>query len=100
MARMSRTLGIAAVLAAGLAGAAAAQPAPVGSLCNADGRIEVMAQVSSASCAGEPGKEMKALFKARAEFQENSQLSPEQRGVIDARIQRRIRELRAQKNGR
>lgn len=82
---------------AGLAGAAAAQPAPVGSLCNAGGKIEVFAEVASIGCAADPEKEMKALFKARSEYQGTFGLSPEKKAQIDARIERRIRELRKAK---
>jgi hypothetical protein len=83
----------AAVLAAGLAVAAQAAPAPVGSLCNAEGRIEVFHQVSSSACAAEPDKELKAQIKARTEYQDKFGLSVDEKAQIDARIQRRIREI-------
>ena len=85
----------AVMLACGVAGsAAAAAPPPVGSLCNAEGRIEVFSEAASTPCVAEPEKEMKALFKAQAEFQRMSRLSVEKKLQIDARIERRIREIR------
>jgi hypothetical protein len=94
MAGLSARLLIASSLLAGLAGAAAAQPAPVGSLCNAAGKVEVFREEVAISCAEEPEQEMKALFKARGEYQGKFGLSPELKAQIDARIDRRIRELR------
>jgi hypothetical protein len=87
---------------AGLAGAAAAtaQPAPVGSLCNSEHKIEVFKEVSSTACADDPEKEMKALFKARAEYQGTFGISPEKKAQIDARIDRRLRELRKLKDAK
>jgi hypothetical protein len=85
---------IASALAAGLAGAAYAGPAPVGSLCNADGKIEVYGEVASTSCSAEPEKEMKALLKAGSEYQGRYGLATEKKMLIDSRIDRRIRELR------
>ena len=85
--------GTALLAAAGLAGAAQAAPTPVGSLCNAEGKIEVFHQVSASACADEPDKELKALFKARSEYQDKFGLSVEEKAQIDARIQRRIREI-------
>ena len=94
MAWMTARIVIASSLLAALAGAAAAAPGPVGSLCNSNGRIEVFQEVASTACVDETDKEMKALFKARSEFQGTPGLSPEKRAQIDARIERRIRELR------
>ena len=85
--------GSAMLAGAALAGAAVAAPAPVGSLCNAEGKIEVFHQVSTSACADEPDKELKALFKARSEYQDKFGLTADERAQIDARIQRRIREL-------
>ena len=86
--------GLCLLVVAGSAGAgAAATQKPVGSLCNANGKIEVMATVTGIECVDAPDQELKALLKARAEFQDKSGLSAEQRAMIDARIQRRIREI-------
>jgi hypothetical protein len=94
MAALTARILVAALLA-GLAGsAAAALPTPVGSLCNADGLIEVLAEVSTTPCLAEPDKEMKALFKAQTEFQGMRSLSVEKKLQIDGRIERRVRELR------
>lgn len=82
-----------ALLVAGIGGAAGATAAPVGSLCNAGGKIEVMSQVSDAACTAEPAAELKALLKARRGYQDQSNLTSEQRAQIDARIDRRLREL-------
>jgi len=86
-------LGASVLLLAGLGGAAGATAAPVGSLCNAGGKIEVMAKVSDAECTAEPSAELKALLKARRAYQDQSDLTSEQRAQIDARIDRRMREL-------
>lgn len=89
-------IAIALPLLAGLAGAAAAAAPlpPVGSLCNAQGKIEVFSEVSTTDCVDEPDKEIKALFRAQTEYQRSSGLTVEKKLQIDARIERRIRELR------
>lgn len=94
-------IAIVSSLFAGLAGAdAAAALPPVGSLCNAGGRIEVFAEVSETACVDEPDKEMKALFKAQSEYERSTKLSVEKKLQIGARIERRIREIRKAKQAK
>ncbi|MDB5722472.1 MAG: hypothetical protein JWP15_3090 [Alphaproteobacteria bacterium] len=85
--------GISSVLLAGAIGSAAMAVAPVGSLCNADGKIEVMSQVAGTPCVNEPDKELKALLKARAAYQDMMGLGPQEKAQIDARIERRMKEI-------
>jgi hypothetical protein len=83
----------------GLAGAAAsAESAPVGSLCNAEGKIEVFGEVATITCSEAPEAEMKALLKAGSEYQTRYGLSTEKKMLIDARINRRVKELRKLKS--
>jgi hypothetical protein len=93
-------IGASALAAAAVPGSGAAAQTPVGSLCNGSGKIEVFTEVSSIACVGDPEREMKALFKARSEYQGMFGLAPEKKAQIDARIERRIRELRKIKAAR
>jgi len=81
----------AALLAAGFAGTASAATA---SLCNADGKVEVLSHLSRVSCGPETKGEARALLKARDRYQADSTLTWQERARITARIDRRIRELR------
>ena len=93
MAWRKARIAIASTLLAGLAGTAAAGPAPVGSLCNAEGKIQVFAHQASIGCTDSADSELKALLKARGEYKDMSGLSLEEKAQVDARIQRRLREI-------
>ena len=67
--------------------------APVGSLCNAEGKIQVFAHQASIGCTDSADSELKALLKARGEYKDMSGLSLEEKAQVDARIQRRLREI-------
>lgn len=63
-----------------------------GSLCNAAGKVEVMAQPLDIDCAGGAEQERQALATARSRYQ-NQGLDWQTRAFIDARIDRRIKQL-------
>ena len=71
---------------------AAASAAQSASLCNASGKIEVMSKALDIDCAGGAAQERQALAKARSKYQ-NGDLDWQTRAFIDARIDRRIKEL-------
>ncbi len=74
---------------AALPAAAAPQSA---SLCNAEGKVQVMSEKLDIDCAGGPAEEQRALRKARAVFQ-GGQLEWQTRAMIQAKIDKRIRDL-------
>lgn len=76
---------------AALPAAAGAAPASA-SLCNGAGKVEVMAQALDVECGGGAEQERKALGKARALYQARG-LDWQTRALIEARIDRRIRDL-------
>ncbi|HYG48410.1 MAG TPA: hypothetical protein VD846_10780 [Allosphingosinicella sp.] len=79
------------LLAGGIAGtASAATP----SLCNADGKVEVLAHTSAITCDSSPEGEARALLKARTRYEGDSRLDWKERAIVTARIDRRVRELR------
>ena len=81
----------AALLAAGIAGKASAATA---SLCNADGKVEVLSHLSSVSCDSSAEGEVRALLKARTHYEGDITLGWQERAMVGARIDRRVRELR------
>ena len=82
---------IASAAAAGFAGIA---PAATPSLCNADGKVEVLSHASRVACGSGAEGEMRALLKVRARYGSDSSLTWQERAMIGARIERRIGELR------
>ena len=62
------------------------------SLCNAAGKVEVMAQPLNIDCGQGAEQERQALAEARARYQ-NAGLDWQTRAFIDARIDRRLKEL-------
>jgi hypothetical protein len=83
----------AALLSAGFAGAASAA-SPSLSLCNADGKIEVLSQPSGVACGSGAEGEVRALLKARSRYQADLTLAWKGKAMIAARIDRRVGELR------
>jgi len=85
----------AAFFLAGAAGAATApMPTASGSLCNAQGKVEVLSEKVDVDCGDGPQAEMKALYRARSQYDSGNYLGVEQRAMIEARIQQRIHQLR------
>jgi hypothetical protein len=90
-ARLTRIFLASAAALLGFAGTASAA-AP--SLCNADGRVEVLSHTSSIACDSSAKGEVRALLKARTRYEGDSTLGWQERAIITARIDRRVRELR------
>jgi hypothetical protein len=85
----------AAFFFAGAAGAATAPtPSASASLCNAQGKVEVLNEPADVDCGTGPQGEMKAISRARSQYDSGNYLGAEKRAMIEARIDRRMRELR------
>jgi hypothetical protein len=72
----------------------AANAAPVGRLCNADGRVEVLSQASEIACGTTAKDEARALLRARQRYESDWSLGFDTKALISARIERRLSELR------
>ena len=68
-------------------------PAELHRLPTGAGKIQVFAHQASIGCTDAADSELKALLKARGEYKDMSGLSLEEKAQVDARIQRRLREI-------